>query len=188
MFSSASRRRCLRCRGDRSLEGDGCDEREGLLHEGKRDDDETSPRVCSVAAPCSAFAVASPASPLSVVYSSSSRSAASSVASMPLGSVASMAASASLSVGVGDRERKRDTEGTTHDGERSNTRPDEDNRWQPRTDGERERGGGDGDAGRDSGRSSGILHNRLISSLHRNGSILGVVKRCSASLALQGLH
>ena len=125
--------------------GRGADNREGLLHERERDDDEISPRACSVAA-----------SPLYV-------------ASPYMGSVASMAASASLFVGVGTRDR------------------------------EGERGGGNGDAGRDSGRSSSIRHNRwrslayaccvsmpvgacLISSLHRNGSLLGVVKRCSAFL------
>ena len=60
---------------------------------------EGSPRACSVAAPFSASSAASP---------SSSRSAACSVASLSVGSVASLAASASLSVGRGTRNASMD--------------------------------------------------------------------------------
>ena len=60
-----------------------------------------------------------------------------------------MAATASLSVGDGNRDRKCDTERNPHDAV--------DNR-----DGERERGGCDGDGGCDFGGSSSNLHNRSV--------------------------
>ena len=110
--------------------GRGAGNRSGLRHVVERDDDEISLCACSVTSLCSDFAIASP---------SSSCFAASSVASMPLDSLASMAATASLSVG----------DGNPHDAV--------DNR-----DGERERGGCDGDGGCDFGGSSSNFHNRSV--------------------------